>query len=368
MFIDRERLSVFFHQYRKFLYRCFGKPLYGIMSKGFACDVQDPTMNITHGDVLHPCVRFLEEGFEGHKWWMVYTPYYGGNDSLENPRLCYSDNSGQDVPLSWRFYCEIKGKPSVGYNSDPTLMFWEGRLYVFFRENYTEKARSFGCSRATMGCYVLNREVFFIQGPQLIEERRNVDKEVCPAFVSMNKGVRAYSFHIRFCSRIMYRLPQPLSTALYRFLGLLKELCIYDRIQFRGVSIWEADRPEDRFTYRRTVRMKRLGIFTHPWHFDVFRATDRNGIESVFAIIQSDDQYADIRLARSEDGEHFSLFREPLITSDTIGMKGIYKPSAVVVDGKFLLFYTARDNIDRSLNRLFVTKEDWQSILQRLSK
>ena len=70
--------------YRRFLFACHGYTSNGVMPKGVPCNVEDPTIETTHGDVVHPCVRYIEEGFEGHQWWMVYTPYYAGNDKLEN--------------------------------------------------------------------------------------------------------------------------------------------------------------------------------------------------------------------------------------------------------------------------------------------
>lgn len=360
--MDLERLYSSLYRYRMFLYRVFGKPVDGILPKGSVCALEDPTPAITHGDVLHPCVRYIKDGFEGHKWWMVYTPFYGFKDALENPRLCYSDGFGE----GWQFYCEVIGKPQTGFNSDPTLLFHEGKLYVFFRENYTGYTKSLGCSRVTRGCYVKDRKVYFLTEPQLIEKRRNIDTEVCPAFTASEKGARAYAFHIRFCSKIMYSLPKFLSTALHRLLGLLKELCIYDRIKCRGVAIWEADSLEDRFSYKKTVKLQGCGLFTHPWHFDIFEAPVPGGNDSLFAVIQTDDKHADIRLAQSDDGEHFRLYKKPLITSESICMKGIYKPTALVVDGRFMLYYTARDNNDRSLNRLYVTGEDWATLLQTL--
>ena len=365
--LDLEPLLRFCHRYRMAIYYLFRKPIHGLMPVGFECSVEDPTPTITHGDVLHPCIRFIDKGFEGHYWWMVFTPFYGGDASMENPRLYYSDASSYDVPQKWTYYCTIKDRPSTGYNSDPTLLYEDGRLYVFFRENYTPNTKALGCSRATIGCYVNGGTVSYLDIPKLIEERRNIDKEVCPAFLPLRTGIRAYAFHIRFCSKMMYYLPRRLSWVLYRVLGMLKELCLYSRIQCRGVSIWESDSIEGAFSYKKTVKIKGVGLFDHPWHFDIFIAPSIKGKDTLFAVVQSDDKYADIRLARCEDGEHFHLYRNPLITSQTIGMNGIYKPTAVVIKGIFMLFYTARDNTDKLLNRLFVTTEKWTTVLNTLS-
>ena len=47
---------------------------------------------------------------------------------------------------------------------------------------------------------------------------------------------------------------------------------------------------------------------------------------------------------------------------------GLYKSTALVVKGKFYLFYTARDNEDCHLNRLFMTTTDWQDLLNLMTK
>lgn len=46
-------------------------------------------------------------------------------------------------------------------------------------------------------------------------------------------------------------------------------------------------------------------------------------------------------------------------------MIGIYKPCAVMLNDTFYLYYTARDDSDASLNRLFVTSMPWKKVLKR---
>ena len=134
-----------------------------------------------YGDwLVHPCVRYIPEGFEGHQWWMVYTPYYGKTDGMENPRLCYADAEKGKVPTTWNFYCIIKDKPEKGYNSDPTLIFHNHKLYVFWREVETMRVKNLGYKKATFGCYVKNKEVTYFDEPtlgdmsQLFWEKRNI--------------------------------------------------------------------------------------------------------------------------------------------------------------------------------------------------
>lgn len=346
--------------------RIFRIPVLGIMPQGEHCVVEDPTSEITHGDVVHPCVRYIEEGFEGHNWWMVYTPFLGGDASMENPRLCYSDAKRGEIPVQWKFYCEIAGQPKTGYNSDPTLLFHNGSLYVFFRENYTEAANSAGCSRVTRGCCVSNKQVSFFEESVLFNKPRNKDKEVCPTFISKDDGFWAYTIDVRFCSRIMYVLPPKLSKWTYSFLDLLYDLCIYSRFRSRGVGIWHSSYIDHAFDYKGTVKFRRCRFLYQPWHMDLFNAETNDGTNALFAVVLTNNKQGDICLARCDKGKHFVFYKKPLITDFSYGMKGLYKPSAVVVDGTFMLFYTYLDNVDRT-NKLLITIDKWSDVLKRIS-
>lgn len=349
--------------YRRILYLLCGRPETGVLSSWFPCRVEDPSIRETFGDVVHPCVRFIEEGFEGHRWWMVYTPYYGGNDRMENPRLCYSDAPDGVIPVDWKYYCTVKDRPEEGYNSDPTLLFEGGRMYVYWRENYTPSSLSFGMSRATFGCRVENRQVHYLPEAQLVEFNRHIDKELSPTFISFHGRPRAYALHLRFCSRLMYHLSGRWSRRVYRLLAYTEKLGLYSRFRCRGVSIWEGDSFEGKFRYLKTVRFRGVNRLYQPWHMDLFsRPKEASGL---YAVVQSNVNHPDICLAKSEDGECFRMSVSPLVTEGALGMKGLYKSSAVIVDDMFYLFFTARDNNDPKLNRLFIAPIVWEDLLKR---
>lgn len=85
-----------------------------------------------------------------------------------------------------------------------------------------------------------------------------------------------------------------------------------------------------------------------------------------YAIVQTNQCNADIALAVSDDCENFTFYKKPLITNATIGMVGIYKPCALVVNGEFSLYYTAQDDNNRNLNKLYCTSINFNSLLERL--
>ena len=80
----------------------------------------------------HPSVKFFSDGWNGHKYWMAYTPYPFNNDSVENPCITYSDDG-----INWSeigINNPIQNKPSSGYNSDPHLVMVNNTLECWWRE------------------------------------------------------------------------------------------------------------------------------------------------------------------------------------------------------------------------------------------
>jgi len=353
-------------RYKNFLFRIHGRPIKGILSKGVPCNMEDPTPDKTHGDVVHPCVRYIPEGFEGHQWWMVYTPYYGKTDGMENPRLCYADAKEGEVPTTWKFYCIIKDKPEKGYNSDPTLIFHCNKLYVFWRENETDHAKNLGYSRATFGCCVQQNEVTYLESPTLVEKTIQTDHEICPTIMETAGKLYAYSIHIRFNPKWVFYFPQSLMRQLYRFriIEFAYLLVGSNRMKTHGAALWEGEAIEKPFQYVKTIPFKGVSRLYRPWHMDLFEAENEEGKTSLFAVVQTDEKFADICLAQLKDN-HFQFYPQPLVTNKSIGMIGIYKPCAVMLNDTFYLYYTARDDSDASLNRLFVTSMPWKKVLKR---
>ena len=78
---------------------------------------------------------------------------------------------------------------------------------------------------------------------------------------------------------------------------------------------------------------------------------------------------ADLCLAWSDDNGLLYFYNKPLITNSTIGKLGIYKPSAgVLPNGTFFLYYTAQDEVNRALNKLYVSQIPFEELINRVSK
>lgn len=88
------------------------------------------------GQVTHPDVVYAADGWNSYRWWMSYTPYFGGNNDYENPSLrCSKDG------YIWERY-NTTPDPVVsaptdvatgGFNSDPTICLVGSSMYMLYR-------------------------------------------------------------------------------------------------------------------------------------------------------------------------------------------------------------------------------------------
>jgi hypothetical protein len=86
-------------------------------------------------EVVHPDIYIFDEPWNGWTHWMVYTPYASSNNQIENPSIEVSNDG-----ITWQTPAGLTN-PIVGtpvgasdFNSDPELMFDDGKLKIIYRE------------------------------------------------------------------------------------------------------------------------------------------------------------------------------------------------------------------------------------------
>lgn len=348
--------------YRKLQYAICGRSHIGVMQPGELCTHDPYEQDINHGDVVHPCVRYIPNGYEGYNWWMVYTPYYQSNDKTENPILCFSTSKEHEFPTHWHIYCQVQGQPLKGYNSDPALLYANNSLYVFWRENLTKRCEQSGYARATFGGVVKDGQIKNVFGPVVGTEDIEEDHQTSPEFLQDNDGsFRCLAMHLTFHAKWPKRLP----TKLYRIvekLFLASDLAgIWSQQKSHGLAQWRSQSIDGQYLYEETVKFLGKNKLYRPWHIDFFEWQNK-----LYALVQTNQCNADICLAVSEDRKKFAFFKRPLMTNETCGKVGIYKPTGGVIDGIFYLYYTAQDWSNRSLNKLYLTTMDFNKLLERI--
>lgn len=351
--------------YRRFQYAFTGRPRYGVMKPGEEVKVEPFRFEDNHGDIVHPCIRYIPERYEGHYWWMVYTPYYNADSSMENPILCYSDeNDKNNPPTEWKVYGLVNEKPEKGYNSDPTLLYKDCQLYVFWRENYEKGSQPF--YRATFAAKVANGGFERITEPLLRTDDPEIDAETCPCFMPSYDGkVVAYGMHLRFHSPRIKRMSPFFKKWAERIVLVTDLLGGYSQQKHYGLAIWEQGSEDwlKPYHHQNTMRFKECNKLYSPWHMDFFDWQGRR-----YCVVQTNQCNADVALAVSEDNMSFTFLKKPLISNDTIGKLGIYKPCAgVTPDGIFFLYYTAQDPDNRALNKLYLTTIKFEDLLAKIN-
>ncbi len=74
------------------------------------------------GQLVHPDIVHIPEGWKGWEYWMAFTPYARADSSLENPSIVVSHN-GVDWSVPADGVNPLVPRMSKGYNSDPDLLF-----------------------------------------------------------------------------------------------------------------------------------------------------------------------------------------------------------------------------------------------------
>lgn len=356
MSIARKILSA----YRKMQYKVCGRNEYGVMPAGIECSHTPFEEEINHGDVVHPCVRYIEEGYLGHKWWMVYTPYYAANDKTENPILCYGENESDEPPTHWIVKYQVQAQPSKGYNSDPTLFFDDDKLYVMWRENLTERCCEADLLRGTFGAVVGAEGIGEVFGPLVGTDDFEIDPEVSPTFLKSRDGTyRCLAMHLKFHSRTISSMRSALKKIVSTLANVLDLVGIWSQQKSFGIAQWDSDSINATYKLNKTVRFDNCNNLYRPWHMDFFEYK-----EKLYAIVQTNQSNADICLAESENGINFRMFDLPLMTNKTSGKIGIYKPTGGVVGDCFYLYYTAQHQNDRRQNRLYLSTCDISEVLK----
>lgn len=288
-----------------------------------------PSPEIYKNDNIHPCVRYIESGFAGHNWWMVTTPYPNSDSSVENPILYYADD-----PTSWSEGVVVEGTPSEGYNSDGCIYYDGTRLWVLWRENYTQSCNAIGVRRATFGRYTTDGVTFsdkkLFAKEEFNEVGKNGDTEMCPIVIDIDGSTKLYGAYYEF-------LPERKPLGLCRYgldgtmlSGMFSMEGKYGQLYYEGFNFW---------------------------HFDLFSHAGK-----YYCVVTPEEGYI-ILLGESEDALNFRLWGTPLLSNAVAGTTFLYKPSVVMQGDTMYLFHPNRVG---GVNQIWMEQVNFPSLLQKI--
>jgi len=98
-----------------------------------AVSVQSPT-DITASGVHPDVVDAGPSKWNGWRYWMIYTPYWRSTARYENPVILVSDD-GQNWVEPAGIVNPIDPKPAAALNSDPDMVLVGGTMYAYYRQH-----------------------------------------------------------------------------------------------------------------------------------------------------------------------------------------------------------------------------------------
>ncbi len=289
------------------------------MSPGKELNIDVETLNTIdnkYGDwLIHPCVRYIPEGFAGHKWWMVVTPYPNYDSKYENPLLYYGDSDDVTPPLNWNFVGIVQGPHESGYNADCNMHYDGEKLWIFWKESDTVNTRSESGYKNMMGRYFDGKEFgptknfcdnpdnksMYLAAPVVY----NINsKTKCLAVYSPNMGDNTPGLEKKPRSIAIFGIDGALQVSYFKFEGIARQN------YYKGFDFW---------------------------HIDIF---DYKG--KYYSLV-TPERGTEILLGESKDGLSYSFFRKPLLHSNGFHrIPYMYKASGLVVDDTFYLFYPSK--------------------------
>lgn len=92
-------------------------------------------ISLTNSGWTHPSVLYFETAWNGYHYWCAITPYPNSDPQYENPHIfCSNDGITWNEPTN--IVNPINYSPlGLAYSSDVNLMFNDGSLYCYWRDN-----------------------------------------------------------------------------------------------------------------------------------------------------------------------------------------------------------------------------------------
>ncbi len=260
----------------------------------------------------HPKVLYFEEGWNGYRYWMAYTPYPYCEDSFENPCLAVSQD-GYEWFAPEGISNPVTGNPPTFENSahysDPHLLMNGDEMELWFRYNPSYGDGVNADSNEGVILRIRSTDGIVWTEPEELYRSRADRNPVLSPVVMLEDGV-------------------------YTMWYAKRDGCLY------------RTRSEDAKTWSEPEKTDLAAAGSRIWHQDMIR-TDL-GYEIVFcarpAGAQSNLHDLSLYYAASYDGVHFTepvRIVSPRKGTDAHDNASIYRASILKIDGFYRIYYSS---------------------------
>lgn len=265
------------------------------------------------GQLTHPGVRYFPDGWCGHKYWMVATPYPNSAIELENPCVWYSDDgytwSAEGIPNPLDLPLMVDGV-QASMNSDPHLLLRpDGVMEVWWRTNYWENSGE--------GLYTVVYRRTSTDGTNWTDK-----EELYRALTGGSDGI--------VCPVVMHEdgVYKIWAVSDQESLRYYESTTGTDWKRIRDIDVSNPDYPEYKV-----------------WHFDVNHTAKGYEFVGNYGIPGDHTSYKYLYYAVSQDNVTYSgrvmiLSRGP---SGNFDERLLYRPTIVRLDNKVMVYYGANN-------------------------
>ena len=266
------------------------------------------------GQLTHPGVRYFPDGWCGHKYWMVATPYPNSALELENPCVWYSDDgytwSAEGIPNPLDLPLMVDGA-QASMNSDPHLLLRpDGVMEVWWRTNYWENSGE--------GLYTVVYRRTSTDGTNWTDK-----EELYRALTGGSDGI--------VCPVVMHEdgVYKIWAVSDQESLRYYESTTGTDWERIRDIDVSNPDYPEYKV-----------------WHFDINHTAKGYEFVGNYGIPGDHTSYKYLYYAVSQDNVTYSrrvmiLSRGP---SGNFDERLLYRPTIVRLDNKVMVYYGANNS------------------------
>ncbi|WP_346935246.1 cell wall-binding repeat-containing protein [Clostridium sp.] len=263
---------------------------------------------------VHPKVIYMENGWNGYRYWMGITPYPNSNDKYENPQILVSNDG-----LNYKALEGCKSPLDIpidvnhgGHYSDITLCLVNNVMEVYFRYNPGKQDGSGP-----------NNEVNMIYRVKSVDGKIWSNKEL---MLSQDTFKQTYNY---VCPIIIY------SDNKYKLWFSNYSQNLY----YTETTDWK------NFDKVIKCNFKNKPSNFNLWHHDIIE-TDLGYELVINGYTDGDFSKQGLYYTFSKDGINFSLFKKILDVNPNyfaFDNKTLYKSSLVKLKDRYLLFYSAKN-------------------------
>jgi len=264
------------------------------------------------GQAIHPDIIEFRNGFKGglskkYTHILAFTPYPNGNDDYENPSVVVSNTPTTEF-VEDNIQNPIDFPEPPRYNSDTDIVFHNGTFYLFYRDYYAG--------------------VFYLR------LRKSKDLVNWSDEITLNGIVRDL-----LSPAIIYDEHE----GKFKMWGVSRE--------DRTVEYYESDDGVNWHSRTFTDIPQYLtynGIDWSAWHIDVQKMWLSKKYYALIVYHIVDDDGHSLFFAESDDGIHWLVYDEPVLSPGQSGSWDdymIYRSTFIIEEGYFKCWYSAR-NVD----------------------